>query len=141
MSTDSNFSDPRFTVDRPALIARLRKVLPSQALLVEDEELRPYECDGLTAYREMPLLVALPENEEQAQEVVKICHELRVPVVPRGAATGLSGGAMPHLDGVVVSLAKLKKIIKIDPVSRTAVVQPGVRNLAVSEAAAPFSLY
>jgi glycolate oxidase len=123
MSIDSNFSEPRFAVDRPALIARLRKVLPPQALLVEEEELRPYECDGLTAYREMPLLVALPESEAQAQEVVKICHELRVPIVPRGAATGLSGGAMPHLDGVVVSLAKLKKIIRIDPVSRTAVVQ------------------
>jgi glycolate oxidase len=141
MSIDSNLSDPRFAVDRPALIARLRKVLPPQALLVEEEELRPYECDGLTAYRELPLLVALPADEAQAQAVLKVCHELKAPVVPRGAATGLSGGAMPHRDGVVVSLAKLKKIIKVDPLSRTAVVQPGVRNLAVSEAAAPFDLY
>jgi glycolate oxidase len=141
MSIESNYSDPRFVVDRPALIGRLRKVLPPQALLVEDEELRPYECDGLTAFREMPLLVALPEDEAQAQAVLRVCYELRVPVVPRGAATGLSGGVMPHRDGVVVSLAKLKKIIKVDPLSRTAIVQPGVRNLAVSEAAAPFNLY
>jgi glycolate oxidase len=141
MSIDSNFSDPRFAVDRPVLIARLRQVLPPQALLVEEEELRPYECDGLTAYRELPLLVALPADEAQAQAVLKVCYELKVPVVPRGAATGLSGGAMPHRDGVVVSLAKLKKIIKVDPVSRTAIVQPGVRNLSVSEAAAPYNLY
>jgi glycolate oxidase len=141
MSIDKNYSDPRFVVDRPALIARLRKVLPPQSLLVEEEELRPYECDGLTAFRELPLLVALPADEAQAQAVLKVCHELKVPVVPRGAATGLSGGAMPHLDGVVVSLARLKKIIKVDPVSRTAIVQPGVRNLSVSEAAAPFNLY
>lgn len=141
MSIDGNFSDPRFAVDRPTLIARLRQVLPPQALLIEEEELRPYECDGLTAFRELPLLVALPADEAQAQAVLRICHEQRAPVVPRGAATGLSGGAMPHLDGVVVSLAKLKKIIKVDPVSRTAVVQPGVRNLAVSEAAARFNLY
>ena len=139
MSIDSNFSDPRFAVDRPVLIARLRQVLPPQALLIEEEELRPYECDGLTAYREMPLLVALPADEAQA--VLKICYELKVPVVPRGAATGLSGGAMPHRDGVVVSLAKLKKIVKVDPVSRTAIVQPGVRNLSVSDAAAPYNLY
>ena len=141
MSIDSNLSDPRFEVDRQALIARLREVLPLQALLVEDEELRPYECDGLTAFREMPLLVALPENEAQAQAIVKICHALKVPVVPRGAATGLSGGALPHRDGVVVSLARLKKIVRLDPLARTAVVQPGVRNLSVSEAAAPFNLY
>lgn len=88
MSIDKNYSDPRFVVDRPALIARLRKVLPSQSLLVEEEELRPYECDGLTAFRELPLLVALPADEVQAQAVLKVCHELKVPVVPRGAATG-----------------------------------------------------
>ena len=134
-------ADRPFTVDRSLLIQRLREVLPAQALLFEEEDLRPYDCDGLTAFRQLPLLVALPEDEAQVQAILRICHELRAPVVARGAATGLSGGATPHADGVLVALAKLKKIISVDPVSRTAVVQPGVRNLAVSEAAAPYGLY
>ena len=141
MSTESTSAAPRFDVDRRLLVARLRAVLPPRSLLVDEEDLRPYECDGLTAYRELPLIVALPANEGEAQAVLRVCHELKVPVVPRGAATGLSGGAMPHRDGVVVSLAKLKEIVRIDPLARTAVVQPGVRNLAVSEAAAPYKLY
>jgi len=137
----STTADRPFTVDRSLLIRRLREVLPAQALLFEEEDLRPYDCDGLTAFRQLPLLVALPEDEVQVQAILRICHELRAPVVARGAATGLSGGATPHPDGVLVALAKLKKIIRVDPVSRTAVVQPGVRNLAVSEAAAPYGLY
>ena len=141
MSKDGQFSAPRFSVDKPRLLARLREHLPAHSLLVEEEDLRPYECDGLTVYRQLPLIVVLPESEAQAQAVVRICSALKVPIIPRGAATGLSGGALPHADGVVVSLAKLKKIIKIDPLARTAVVQPGVRNLAVSEAAAPYGLY
>ena len=141
MSMDNTIADLRFAVDRPALIKRLRAVLPAQALLAEDEEMRPYDCDGLTAYRQLPLLVTLPENEAQTQAILRICHELHAPVVPRGAATGLSGGATPHPDGVLVSLARLRNIIRVDPLSRTAVVQPGVRNLAVSEAAAPYGLY
>ncbi|MDQ5916361.1 MAG: glycolate oxidase [Pseudomonadota bacterium] len=134
-------NDVRFTVDKRAILARLKTVLPPHLLLVEEEELRPYECDGLTAYRAMPLLVVLPETEAQVEAILRACFELKVPVVPRGAATGLSGGCMPHEDGVVLSLAKFKRILKVDPVSRTAVVQPGVRNLAVSEAAAPHDLY
>lgn len=134
-------NDVRFTVDRRAILARLAAILPPQALLAEEEALRPYECDGLTAYRALPLLVALPETEAQVQAILAACHELGVPVVPRGAATGLSGGAMPHEDGVVLSLARFNKILAVDPVSRTATVQPGVRNLAVSEAAAPHGLY
>jgi glycolate oxidase len=141
MSIESTFTAPRFTVDRQDLLVRLRAVLPPQSVLLEEEELRPYECDGLTAYRQLPLIVVLPADEAQAQAVLKICHALEVPIIPRGAATGLSGGAMPHRDGVLVSLAKLKKIVNLDPLARTAVVQPGVRNLAVSEAAAPFALY
>jgi len=141
MSMEDTIADRRFSIDRATLIRRLREVLPVQALLAEEEEMRPYDCDGLTAFRQLPLLVALPEDEAQAQAVLKVCHQLQVPVVPRGAATGLSGGATPHPDGVLVSLAKLKRIIRVDPLSRTAVVQPGVRNLAVSEAAAPFGLY
>ncbi|MBK7677150.1 FAD-linked oxidase C-terminal domain-containing protein [Accumulibacter sp.] len=141
MSMEGTIADRRFTIDRATLIRRLREVLPAQALLAEEEEMRPYDCDGLTAYRQLPLLVALPEDEVQAQAILKVCNELQVPVVPRGAATGLSGGATPHPDGVLVSLAKLKRIIRVDPLSRTAVVQPGVRNLAVSEAAAHYGLY
>ena len=141
MSMEDTIADRRFSIDRATLIRRLREVLPVQALLAEEEEMRPYDCDGLTAYRQLPLLVALPEDEAQAQAVLKVCHQLQVPVVPRGAATGLSGGATPHPDGVLVSLAKLKRIIRVDPLSRTAVVQPGVRNLAVSEAAAHYGLY
>jgi len=141
MSMEDTIADRRFSIDRATLIRHLREVLPVQALLAEEEEMRPYDCDGLTAFRQLPLLVALPEDEAQAQAVLKVCHQLQVPVVPRGAATGLSGGATPHPDGVLVSLAKLKRIIRVDPLSRTAVVQPGVRNLAVSEAAAPYGLY
>ena len=101
----------------------------------------PYECDGLTAYRQRPLVVALPETEAQVAAVLKACHALNVPVVARGAGTGLSGGAMPHAMGVTLSLAKFNRILSIDPRSRTAVVQSGVRNLAISEAAAPHGLY
>ncbi len=133
--------DPEFHTDRKALAARLGMVLPAHCLLVDDEDLRPYECDGLTAYRELPLAVCLPENEGQVIDVLRTCQQLGVPVVARGAGTGLSGGAMPHAQGVVLSLARFNKILKVDRASRTAIVQPGVRNLAVSEAAAPFALY
>ena len=128
-------------VDRSVLILRLKALLPANCLLVDDEDLRPYECDGLTAYREMPLAVCLPETEGQVVDVLRACHQLGVPVVARGAGTGLSGGAMPHAEGVVLSLARFNRILRVDRASRTAVVQPGVRNLAVSEAAAPFGLY
>ena len=123
------------------LIGGLRRILPPASLLVEREDLAPYECDGLTAYRQLPLLVALPQDEGQVVAVLKLCNELRVPVVARGAGTGLSGGATPVKHGVVLSLAKFMRILDIDPASRTARVQPGVRNLAISEAAAPHGLY
>ena len=115
--------------------------LPAHALLWHTEDTVPYECDGLTAYRQRPLVVALPETEAQVAAVLKTCHTLDVPVVARGAGTGLSGGAMPHAGGVTLSLAKFNRIVAVDPVSRTAVVQAGVRNLAISEAAAPYGLY
>ena len=119
----------------------LQPDLPSHALLYQTEDTTPYECDGLTAYRERPLLVALPETLEQVAAVLKTCHRLGVPVVARGAGTGLSGGAMPHKMGVTLSLAKFNKILAVDKRSRTATVQCGVRNLAISEAAAPLGLY
>ena len=128
--------------ERQAQVVRaLQAVLPAHALLWNQEDTVPYECDGLTAYRERPLVVALPESYAEVQAVLKACHALDVPVVARGAGTGLSGGAMPHKLGVTLSLAKFNKIIKMDAVSRTAVVQGGVRNLAISEAAAPLGLY
>lgn len=123
------------------VVAALQPLLPQGALLWHAEETTPYECDGLTAYRQRPLVVALPESEGQVQAVLKACHALGVPVVARGAGTGLSGGAMPHGLGVTLSLAKFNAIRKVDPVSRTAVVQCGVRNLAISEAAAAYGLY
>ncbi|MES2912702.1 MAG: FAD-linked oxidase C-terminal domain-containing protein, partial [Pseudomonadota bacterium] len=123
------------------VVRALQKVLPAHALLWNSEDTTPYECDGLTAYRERPLVVALPETYAEVQAVLKTCHALDIPVVARGAGTGLSGGAMPHRLGVTLSLAKFNKILKLDPASRTAVVQGGVRNLAISEAAAPHGLY
>jgi glycolate oxidase len=133
--------EPAFATDRAVLVARLKTILPAHCLLVDEEDLRPYECDGLTAYRELPLAVCLPESEGQVIDVLRTCHLLGVPVVARGAGTGLSGGAMPHAQGVVLSLARLNKILRVDRSARIAVVQPGVRNLAVSEAAAPHDLY
>jgi glycolate oxidase len=123
------------------VVAALQAVLPPHALLWNAEDTTPYECDGLTAYRQRPLVVALPEDEQQVQAVLRTCHALAVPVVARGAGTGLSGGAMPHALGVTLSLAKFNRIVKIDPASRTALVQCGVRNLAISDAAAPHGLY
>ncbi len=123
------------------VLQALKPLLPAHALLYQTEDTTPYECDGLTAYRARPLLVALPETEAQVAAVLKACHGLGVPVVARGAGTGLSGGAMPNALGVTLSLAKFNKILKIDKRSRTAVVQCGVRNLAISEAAAPYGLY
>ena len=123
------------------VVAALRPLLPAHALLWQSEDTTPFECDGLTAYRERPLIVALPESYAQVQALLETCHALDVPVVARGAGTGLSGGAMPHAMGVTLSLAKFNKILQIDAASRTAVVQCGVRNLAISEAAAPLGLY
>ena len=128
--------------ERQALVVKgLLECLPAHALLWNNEDTTPYECDGLTAYRQRPLVVALPETQAQVAAVLKTCHALGVPVVARGAGTGLSGGAMPNAVGVTLSMAKFNKILKLDPVSRTALVQCGVRNLAISEAAAPLGLY
>ncbi|HTP97011.1 MAG TPA: FAD-linked oxidase C-terminal domain-containing protein [Burkholderiales bacterium] len=127
--------------DKHALIGRLRAILPDAALLHETEDVQPYECDGLTAYRQAPLMVALPETEAQVQQIMRVCRDLGVPVVARGAGTGLSGGALPLSHGVLLSLARFMRILEIDPLARIARVQPGVRNLAISEAAAPHGLY
>src|SRR5947209_8067794 len=123
------------------VVAALKPLLPHGALIWHAEDTTPYECDGLTAYRQRPLVVALPESEQQVQAVLQACHALQVPVVARGAGTGLSGGAMPHALGVTLSMAKFNRILSVDPASRTALVQCGVRNLAISEAAGSYGLY
>ncbi len=133
------------TAPPPGLQARvvegLRAVLPAHCLLYREEDTRPYECDALSAFRQLPMIVALPENEDQVKGVLRVCRAHGVPIVARGAGTSLSGGSMPHARGVVLSLAKMNRIVSLDPVARTARVQPGVRNLAISEAAAPHGLY
>ncbi|MFJ2989834.1 FAD-linked oxidase C-terminal domain-containing protein [Collimonas sp. NPDC087041] len=136
-AAETTFSPAR----QQQVVAALRALLPEHALLSNSEDTRPYECDGLAAYRQMPMVVALPENEAQVVAILKTCRDLKVPLVPRGAGTGLSGGALPIADGVVLSTAKFTRIVKLDPYARTAVVQPGVRNLAISEAAAAHGLY
>ena len=126
---------------QPALIAALRAVLPADALLVEPEDTQPFECDGLTLIRQRPMAVALPQTEAQVVQVLQLCHAHGVPVVPRGAGTGLAGSALPRADGVLLSMARFNRVLGIDVLARTATLQPGVRNLAISEAAAPFGLY
>ena len=120
---------------------RLRALLPTEAVLHAEEDTRAYECDGLSAYRQLPMVVALPSNEEQVREVLRVCHELKIPVTARGSGTGLSGGALPRGDGVLLSLARMRRILAVDAYARTARVQPGVTNLAISDAAAPFGLF
>jgi len=126
---------------RTQLRAALAAALPAASIRFRSEDTVAYECDGLTAYRATPLLVVLPDSEEQVAAVLRICHANGVPVVARGAGTGLSGGALPHRLGVTLSMAKFNRILAIDPRSCSAVVQCGVRNLAISEAAAPHGLY
>lgn len=123
------------------LVNKLRVILPHESVLYETEDLKPYECDGLSAYRQLPLVVVLPHTEEQIVKILQLCHATRTPIVARGAGTGLSGGALPHAQGVLLSLAKLNQIVAIDPLARIARVQPGVRNLAISEAVAMYGLY
>jgi glycolate oxidase len=124
-----------------SVIAELPELLPADAVLRLDEELRPYECDGLSAYRQTPGVVVLPRTVDEVQRIMRLCNERGVPVVARGAGTGLSGGALPLAHGVLLSLARFNAILGIDTVNRTARVQPGVRNLAISQAAAPHGLY
>ncbi len=123
------------------LVTLFRQFLAVESVLFLEEERRPYECDGLSVYRQLPLLVVLPETVEQVQRVLCICSEHNVPVVARGAGTGLSGGALPLADGVLLSLAKFNQILDVDLQNRCARVQPGVRNLAISEAVAAHNLY
>lgn len=129
------------TVGKKALIASLRQFLPDSAILAETEQLRAFECDGLSAYQCLPWLVVLPDSVEQVQQLLRVCHRLGVPVVARGAGTGLAGGAIPLDNGVLLSMARFNRILHIDAANRLARVQPGVRNLAISQAIAQHGLY
>lgn len=123
------------------LLAAMQTILPEQLILSSQESQAPFECDGLSAYRQLPLLTVLPETIEQVQAICKLCHQHTIPLVARGAGTGLSGGALPHEQGVLLSLAKFNQIVAIDRHNRSARVQPGVRNLAISEAVSHYGLY
>src|SRR4030081_3828861 len=123
------------------IAAALRTFLPEDCVLSREEERRPYECDGLTVFRQLPGLVVLPRTEQQLHQVLLTCNRLKVPVVARGAGTAFAGGATPHAQGVLLSCARLNRILEIDPHGRTARLEPGVPNLRVSEAAAAHGLY
>lgn len=126
---------------REKLAARFRQILATESVIDQPTSLAAYECDGLSAYREQPLLVLLPQTTEEVQQIMQVCHEQRLPVVSRGAGTSLSGGALPHAEGVVLSLAKMNRILSVDKLARSAVVEPGVRNLAISEKVKAQGLY
>ena len=123
------------------LSTELRRLLPREAVIADPASLSVYECDALSAYRQPPKVVVLPRTAEEVRAILRLCHRLRVPIVARGAGTGLSGGALPHAEGVLLSLTRLNRILNVDPVNRTATVEPGVRNTEISEAAAPHGLY
>jgi len=131
----------RFQAERADFIKKLQNIISIKHILSDDEELHPYECDGLSAYRQQPWLVVLPDTIKQVQAILKLCCHEEIPVVARGAGTGLSGGALPLKKGVLLSLARFNQILDIDPLNRTARVQPGVRNLAITEAVEQHQLY
>ena len=126
---------------RAEVAAELARALPPQSVLVESEALKPYECDGLSAYRETPLVATLPANESEVAAVLAVARAMHTPVVARGSGTGLSGGALPLADGILLSLAKFNRIVAVDPLARTARVQPGVTNLKISQHVAHLGLY
>ena len=135
-------ASPAATPARQAQVSSaLAACLPAQAVLTAREDLLPYECDGLSAYRQTPLVAALPGTIAEAAEVLRVARETGTPVVARGSGTGLSGGALPLADGILLSLGKFNRILAIDPLDRTARAQPGVRNAQITEAAAPLGLY
>ena len=121
------------TLNRSEIARLLGKVIPSSSLIADEISLKAYECDGLSAYRQVPKLVVLPENIDQVLQILEICHEYNIPIVGRGAGTSLSGGAVPHEDGIVLSLAKMNRILEVDALNRTATVEPGVRNISISQ--------
>ena len=126
---------------RTEIIAALRSIVPGEGVIAEEEELRAYECDGLTAYRQLPMIVVLPETTAQVSEILKYCHGEGIKIVPRGAGTSLSGGALPLEDGITLGLGKFNRILDIDYDNRCVTVQPGVTNLAITTAVAGDGFY
>ena len=126
---------------RTRTLEALRAIRPPLAIVADPEGLAPYETDAFISHRETPMVAVLPENEAQVQAIVRACRRLGVPVVSRGAGTGISGGAIPHRDGVLLVLSRMRRVVSLDPLARTAVVEPGVRNLHVSDVAAPLGLF
>jgi glycolate oxidase len=123
------------------IAAALRAIVPGEGVIAGEDALRPYESDGLTAYRQPPMIVVLPETTRQVSQILRYCHDNGVKVVPRGAGTSLSGGALPLADGIVLGLGKFNRILAVDYDNRCAVVQPGVTNLAISNAVAGAGFY
>ena len=133
--------DPRTIARRDAIVADLRRIVPGEAVIGDADERLAYESDGLTAYRQPPLAVVLPSTTQQVAEVLRYCHDNGVKVVPRGAGTSLSGGALPLADGILLGLAKFNRILEIDLDNRCVVAQPGVTNLAITEAVQQAGFY
>src|SRR5213595_3960630 len=126
---------------RERIVAALRAIVPGEGVIAAEREMRPYEADGLTAYRQLPMVVVLPDTTEQVSRVLAYCHAQGIKVVPRGAGTSLSGGALPLTDGVLLGMAKFNRIREIDFDNRVVVAEPGVTNLAVSQAVEAAGFY
>ncbi len=134
-------ADPAILARRDEIAAALREIVPGEGVIVEEGERRVYESDGLTAHRQLPLLVVLPETTDQVSRVLRYCHEQGIRVVPRGAGTSLSGGALPLLDGILLGMGKFNRILDVDYPNRVVIAQPGVTNLAISQAVARAGFY
>ena len=141
MSVQMPAADQAVLARRAEIVAALRAIVPGEGVIDAEREMRPFESDGLTAYRQLPMVVVLPETTEQVSEVLKYCHRNNIKVVPRGAGTSLSGGALPLEDGVLLGMSKFSRIREIDFDNRVAVVEPGVTNLSVSNAVAEKGFY
>ena len=141
MSVQMPAADQAVLARRAEIVAALRAIVPGEGVIDAEREMRPFESDGLTAYRQLPMVVVLPETTEQVSEVLKYCHRNNIKVVPRGAGTSLSGGALPLEDGVLLGMSKFSRIREIDFDNRVAVLEPGVTNLSVSNAVAEQGFY
>src|SRR4051794_35386124 len=141
MSVKMPDPDREVLARRAKIVAALRSVVPGEGVIATEKEMRPFESDGLTAYRQLPMVVVLPETTQQVSQILAYCHAEGIRVVPRGAGTSLSGGALPLEDGVLLGMAKFNRIREIDFDNRVAVVEPGVTNLAVSNAVADAGFY
>src|ERR1041385_8924455 len=133
--------DPAVLARRARIVSALRTIVPGEGVIDAEREIRPYETDGLTAYRQLPMVVVLPETTRQVAEVLRYCHDKGIKVVPRGAGTSLSGGALPLGDGVLLGMAKFNRIREIEFANRVAIVEPGVTNLAVTHAVEDAGFY